>query len=39
VPAHSDEIRLVHPPWPVVRTISALLGPVGRLLGYRAEYR
>lgn len=39
VPEHRDEIRLVSPPWPVVRVMSALLGPVARLLGYRPDYR
>ncbi len=39
VPEHSDEIRLVSPPWPVVWAISAVLRPVARLLGYRPDYR
>jgi len=39
VPRHSDEIRLVSPPWPVVRVLTAVLAPVARLLGYRAVCR
>ncbi|MBI5103578.1 MAG: cupin domain-containing protein [Solirubrobacterales bacterium] len=29
-PAFADEIRLVSPPWPVQRTLFALLGPIAR---------
>jgi quercetin dioxygenase-like cupin family protein len=37
VPEFGHEIRLTRPPWPVVRAISALLGPVARLRGYRGR--
>lgn len=38
VPEHADEIRLVSPPWPVVRILAAVLGPIARRLGYRPDY-
>jgi quercetin dioxygenase-like cupin family protein len=38
VPAFRDEIRPVSPPWPLLRVISWLLGPIARLRGYRSEY-
>lgn len=37
VPMFRDEIRLTHPPWPIVRIMSALLGPIARLRGYRGQ--
>ena len=39
VPYFGDEIRLTSPPWAVQRAIFAVLAPIGRLLGYRAQYR
>ena len=38
VPYFGDEIRLSSPPWAVQRAIFAVLAPIGRLLGYRAQY-
>jgi len=38
VPYFGDEIRLTSPPWAVQRVIFAVLAPIGRLLGYRAQY-
>lgn len=38
VPFFGDEMRLTSPSWAVQRAVFALLAPVGRLLGYRAEY-
>jgi quercetin dioxygenase-like cupin family protein len=38
IPVFSDEIRPTSPPWPVQRAVAAVLGPVARLRGYRAEY-
>jgi hypothetical protein len=40
VPEFADEIRLTSPPWPIVRVMSALLGPIARMRGYggRLEY-
>jgi quercetin dioxygenase-like cupin family protein len=38
VPYFGDEIRLTSPPWAVQRAIFAVLAPVGRVLGYRAQY-
>ncbi|MBA2713164.1 MAG: cupin domain-containing protein [Rubrobacteraceae bacterium] len=38
VPYFGDEIRLTSPPWPVQRATFGLLGPLGRMLGYEAEY-
>lgn len=37
VPEFRDEIRLTRPPWPVVRAMSALLGPFARLRGHRGR--
>jgi len=39
VPAFGDEIRPTRPPWPVLRLLAAVLGPLARLRGYRADYR
>jgi hypothetical protein len=33
VPEFSDEIRLTRPPWPVVRALSMILGPIARRHG------
>lgn len=38
MPRFGDEIRLASPPWPVQKVLFGALAPVGRLLGYRAEY-
>jgi len=38
VPYFGDEIRLTSPPWAVQRATFAALAPIGRLLGYRAQY-
>ena len=37
-PYFGDGIRTPSLPWAVQRVIFGLLGPVGRLLGYRARY-
>jgi quercetin dioxygenase-like cupin family protein len=37
VPVFRDEIHLTRPPWPIVRAISALLGPIARRRGYRGQ--
>jgi mannose-6-phosphate isomerase-like protein (cupin superfamily) len=34
---YSDEFRLASPPWTVRRLLFAVLAPLGRLLGYRAD--
>ena len=34
VPEFSDEIRPASPPWPVLRALTAVLGPVARRRGY-----
>jgi mannose-6-phosphate isomerase-like protein (cupin superfamily) len=36
VPVFGDEMRVVSPPWPVQRTVFALLRPIARLRGYTA---
>jgi hypothetical protein len=38
VPYFGDEGRLTSPPWAVQRVIFAVLAPIGRLLGYQAQY-
>lgn len=38
VPYFGDGGRLTSPPWAVQRVIFAVLAPVGKLLGFRAEY-
>jgi quercetin dioxygenase-like cupin family protein len=38
VPAFGDEMRPTSPPWPLLRAISWLLGPIARLRGYRSVY-
>ena len=35
---YEDEFRLASPPWAVQRLLFGSLAPIGRLLGYRAEY-
>ncbi len=37
IPAFADEIRLTRPPWAVQRAFATALGPLARLLGYRAD--
>lgn len=37
IPAFADEIRPTSPPWPLLRVLAALLGPIARLRGYRAR--
>lgn len=37
VPEFGDEIRPVRPPWPVLRALTAVLGPIARLRGYRGR--
>ena len=36
---HKDEIRLASPPWPLQYFAYWLLSPIGRLMGYKAEYK
>ena len=38
VPAFGDEMRPTSPPWPLLRALSWLLGPIARLRGYRSIY-
>ena len=38
VPAFGEEIRPISPPWPLIRVVSWLLGPLARLRGYRSVY-
>lgn len=38
IPAFSREIRPTRPPWPVQQALAAVLAPVARRRGYRAEY-
>ncbi len=35
---YEDEFRLASPPWAVQRSLFGSLAPIGRMLGYRAEY-
>jgi quercetin dioxygenase-like cupin family protein len=37
--AHKNEIRLTKPPWPIQHLTYLLLSPIGKLLGYRADYK
>jgi quercetin dioxygenase-like cupin family protein len=37
--AHKDEIRLTKPPWAIQYLTYLLLAPIGKLLGYRADYK
>lgn len=38
VPAFACEMRPTRPPWPLLRALSWLLGPVARRRGYRSVY-
>ena len=38
VPAFGDEIRPTRPPWPLLRLLAALLGPLAHWRGYHAVY-
>jgi quercetin dioxygenase-like cupin family protein len=38
VPEFGDEIRPVTPPWPVLRALAAVLGPLARARGYRGRH-
>src|SRR4030095_9853719 len=37
--AHKDEIRLTKPSWPIQYLTYRLLEPIGKLLGYRKDYK
>jgi hypothetical protein len=37
VPEFESEIRPLSPPWPVLRAVAAVLGPLARARGYRAR--
>jgi hypothetical protein len=37
VPEFAEEIRPVSPPWPILRVLTAVLGPIARLRGYRGR--
>jgi mannose-6-phosphate isomerase-like protein (cupin superfamily) len=37
VPEFGDEIRPVSPPWPVLRALAVVLGPLARARGYRGR--
>jgi quercetin dioxygenase-like cupin family protein len=39
VPQFGDEIRPARPPWPILRVLTTVLGPIARLRGYRAKLR
>jgi hypothetical protein len=39
VPEFGNEIRPVSPPWPLLRTLTAVLGPIARLRGYRGRVK
>jgi hypothetical protein len=36
-PEFADEIRPVSPPWPILLALTAVLGPIARLRGYRGR--
>ena len=36
---HKDEIRATNPPWAVQYLTYVLLAPIGKLMGYRADYK
>lgn len=38
VPAFGEEIRPTSPPWPLLRAITWLLGPIARARGYRSVH-
>jgi len=37
VPVFRNEIRLTRPPWPIVRALTAVLGPIARRRGYQGQ--
>ena len=37
VPEFGAEVRPVSPPWPILRVLTAALGPIARLRGYRGR--
>ena len=37
VPEFGDEIRPASPPWPVLRVLTTVLGPVARMRGYKGR--
>ena len=37
VPEFGDEIRPVSPPWPILRVLAVVLGPLARARGYRGR--
>jgi mannose-6-phosphate isomerase-like protein (cupin superfamily) len=37
VPEFGEEIRPVSPPWPLLKALAAVLGPIARRRGYRAR--
>jgi quercetin dioxygenase-like cupin family protein len=37
VPEFGEEIRPVSPPWPILRVLTAVLGPIARLRGHRGR--
>jgi hypothetical protein len=37
IPEFADELRPLSPPWPVLKTIAAVLGPLARARGYRGR--
>ncbi len=39
VPEFGSEIRPASPPWPVLRALTAVLGPIARLRGYRGRVK
>ena len=36
---HKDEIRVTNPPWALQYLTYVLLAPIGKLIGYRADYK
>jgi quercetin dioxygenase-like cupin family protein len=38
VPEFSAEIRPTSPPWPLLKALTAVLGPLARMRGYRARW-
>jgi quercetin dioxygenase-like cupin family protein len=38
MPAFGDEIRPTSPPWPLLRALGWVLGPLARIRGYRSVY-
>jgi mannose-6-phosphate isomerase-like protein (cupin superfamily) len=37
VPEFSDELRPLSPPWPLLKTLATVLGPIARARGYRGR--